>query len=112
MSDIFDDAALRVAGNFSEDDKQFALDPTTVLVILDILTKIVGMWANCKATGKVAKQTADNPSPMQRLLVRRRVKETMGGRDFRSHGEKVMQALFQAGQDADESYLQKLIDEV
>jgi hypothetical protein len=114
MSDVFRDAGMRVATQYStafSEDKEFALDPTSIIAFIDIIKQVVEMWANCKMNGKTAKQTAENPTVMQRLLVRRRVKETMGGRAFRDHGDRVIQALIETGRDVDDEYLQKLIDE-
>lgn len=73
MTDIFKEAALRVGGSYADlhsGEKQFALDPNTVLVFLDIIKEVVQMWANCKADGVKAKQIADNPGPMQKNSIK------------------------------------------
>lgn len=115
MSDVFKDAALRVGtayGDLHSDDKQFALSPDTILVFLDIIREVVQLWANCQKSGVGAKQTAESPGPFQKLLLRRRVRDVLGNKLFREHGEKTIGALLKAGTEADPQFLQELIDEV
>lgn len=108
-----DEAGLKVgeayAGLYSG-DREFALDPQTILVMIEIIKEIIQLWAKCKASGAQAKEIAQNPGPLQRLLLRRRTKEVLGNRLFRERGEQTVAALLKAGADADPEFLQDLID--
>lgn len=114
MSDVFKDAALKVGNTYSSlhsDEREFALDPSTILVFLDIIREVVQLWANCKQSGVGAKQMAESPGPLQKLLLRRRVRDVLGNKLFRQHGEKTVAALLKAGAESDPQFLQELIDE-
>lgn len=114
MSDVFKDAALRVGTAYGEihaDEKQFAISPDTILVFIEIIKEVIQLWADCKKTGAQAKQMAESPGPIQKLLLRRRVKGVLGNRLFREHGEKTVSALIKAGSEVDAEFLQELMDE-
>lgn len=114
MSDILKDAAVRVGacyGALHSEEKEFALSPETILVFMEIIKEVVQLWAKCKKNGEEAKAIADNPGPLQKILLRRRVESVLGRRVFRERGEQTIAAILAAGEEASVDFLEKLIEE-
>lgn len=114
MSSTVNKVAALAATKYSKvtGNVQAALDPATILTFVDIVTKVVGMLKECKASSNAATQTVKAPGLFARIRLRNLVKDTLGHKDFKDHGTNIVQALMNAGTEATPETMASLYSEV
>lgn len=113
MSDVFKDAAFKVASNYRAvgGDAQLALDPTQILAWLEILKEVIAMIQDCRKAREVPAMSA-NPGFLERRLLTNKVRQVLGLREFRRSGRQTVEAILKTGAESNEAEIQALYDEV
>lgn len=91
--------------------QQAAFDPTTILVIIDIIKEVFAMCDNFRNPTEL-KSAADNPSWLTRWFLRRRVINNVGRRGWREYGREMVDAMLKTGSDASLAEFQALYQEM
>lgn len=96
-----EDLATKIAKHYTSGsgDTQAALDPAFILLILDVIQQVVGLWRDCKKSHGDAVHQARNPSVWQKLALRRVVKEELGRAEFRARGDALVEAMLKVGKE-------------
>jgi hypothetical protein len=94
-----DDVAKKAAVNYANKtgDKQAALDPATIFTFIGIIRDVIELLKGCKKDENSGVESVKNPGPFQRIALRRHVKNELGSKEFRKHGEQVLDALYDTG---------------
>lgn len=92
-----DELAKKVAKNYGGGEA--ALDPSFILVIVDLINQIITAFKNCKKSPAEVHAEMRSPGPWQRLALRSLVRNQMGFREFRQNGDEVMEALLKTGRE-------------
>lgn len=74
------------------------IDPATIMVIMELIQQIVEMFANCKKTPEQATAMSRNPSALQKMVLRSRIRREMGRFD-----QKMFDALLVTGTRVEEA---------
>lgn len=113
MSDVFKDAAFKVAGNVKAvgGDAQAALDPTQILAYLEILKEVIAMIQDCRKAREVPAMST-NPGFLEKRLLTNKVRNILGLREFRKSGRETVEAILKTGSEATEKEIQELYDAV
>jgi hypothetical protein len=103
----------KVIPNFVEvgGDKEAAFDIATVLTFIQIAKEVISLLQDCKKAKEVP-ETAKNPTLMQRIVLRGKIKEVLGTRGFLRHGRATVDGFLKAGAKLTEDEVQSLYDEV
>lgn len=109
-----DEVAKKAAISYSEKsgDKQAALDPATIFTFIGIVRDVITLIKECRSNANDGVQTVKNPGPFQRIALRRHVKNELGVREFRKHGEQILDALYDTGKTISISDMIELYKEV
>lgn len=102
------DVALTMAIN--PDGTQGAFDPSSIFVILEIITALLGGFQNCNRGGvKELVKTSHNPSRWDRLAVRSAVRREIGRKEFRRNGKKLVSAILVRAKGLDKDTARELL---
>lgn len=101
--------AQKLAGKVGN---EAAFDPSTILVIIQIIQQVMAALKDCKKPASAVAKTAESPGPFQRFKLRRIVREQLDDDGFyRSHGEDIAEAVLHAGVTLTESEAKHLMAE-
>lgn len=67
--------AGRIAANVKAKDDNFAIDPFTILAIVNVLIGIIRMVMECRSNREQAKKIIRKPGVIARYLMRREIKK-------------------------------------
>lgn len=87
------------------------LDPATVSVFVDLIFQFIAAFQECRAA-REAHQDIKSPGLLQRIRARQIVRENMSRKDFRQHGDSVLEALFETGRELTVEEVEELYKEV
>lgn len=106
--------AGRVVERFSNygGDRQAAFDPAFIMVIAEIIVQLVEALQSCQEDPVAGVEMVNNPSVFAKLVARRSAIKELGRRQFRLHGENVMNSLLDTGQGMTAADMQALYNEV
>ena len=98
---------------------QAAIDPATIVTFITLIMDIIKQIKECRdkkaaaaAANANAVQTVKSPGVFQRMRLRKHVKDSMSKKDFRDHGEQVIQSLLQTGSKSSKEEIEGLLKEV
>jgi hypothetical protein len=113
MADVFKTAALKVGTNYRavSGDAEAFISPTEILAWMEILKSVVEMLQDCRKAKDVPAMSA-NPGPLERRLLKHKVRQVLGLREFRRIGDNTVDAILKTGQNATEQEVQELYDAV
>ena len=113
MSDVFKDAAFKVASNYRAvgGDAQLALDPTQILAWLEILKEVIAMIQDCRKAREIPAMSA-NPSFLEKRLLVNKVRNVLGLREYRKSGRETVEAILKTGAESTEIEIQQLYDAI
>lgn len=107
-------AAYKVADN-GGDDREVFIDPITIMLICSVLSTIFAalrLWCQWrqgqKVNGAQIKEVCRRPSLRIRRKVHRIVRERAGEEKYAQHGNQLVNAIFQAGANADPVEIESL----
>lgn len=92
-------------------EKEAAFDPASILVWMQVAKEVIALLQECKKAKDVP-DTAKNPTLMQRVVLRGKIKEALGTRGFLRHGRATVDGFLKAGAQLTEDEVQSLYDEV
>ena len=102
--------ATKVAGNL---DGNAAFDPSIIFLIMEIITELIAtLQDNCDQDPEDVPAIAARPRRIQKWVLKRTVRRTLGRRAYRRHGSKVVSNLLKTGRKLTTSQVQDLFDEV
>jgi len=104
------DLAVKTATNYGGESA--ALDPASIGAFIEILIGIVSLFQGCKQTPAQAVASARNPGLFQRLRLRNHLRNSMSTRDWRVHGEAILDAVYKTGQNTSTADWEALYQEV
>lgn len=78
----------------------------------ELVTQVMQWFQNCQASRDDGMEMMRNPSRRQERVLRRRVRRSLGLRDYLDHGNDVLEALKQTGKTVTEEEYDELHDEV
>ena len=111
--DALHNGAMAVAAAMSRRPgmAQRAFDPTIVVVIAQAIAAIFG---NCPAKNEPAQliERARRANFRDRLLVNRRVRQSMSRRDWNSYGPDVVDSIFEAGAEQTTNQIARIVGAV
>ena len=93
-------------------DKDAAIDPSTIMVFLDMILGIVEIFKGCGKTPAQALASTHSPSLWDRLVLRRIVKQDMTRSEFKARGKELVDALLAGGKEVTEEDVKDLYNEV
>lgn len=88
-----------------------ALDPATILTFAEIIAELIAKIQECKAA-KAAHQSFKNPGLFERIVLRNTVRDRLGNKAFRTHGQKVVDGLLALGDEVTQAEVEALYNEV
>lgn len=120
MSKVKDFAAKVVdhlQDNSTEEGREFAFDPSIILVIAEALIPLIKAIQECRKQAEVPTGAA-NPSPLQRLSLRLHLRNSLVGngdmspREFGRNIKGLMNAILDTTKNSTKDELAALFDEV
>lgn len=113
MSDVFKSAALKVGSNYKAvtGDAAAMISPTEILAWMEVLKAVVEMLQDCRKARDIPAISAD-PGPLEKRLLRHKVRQVLGLREFRRIGEGTVEAILKSGKESTEAEVQELYDSV
>jgi hypothetical protein len=108
------DLAQKAALNFGKlsNDKEAALDPATIITFLQLILSLVGQFKDCGKNPAAVVASSKNPGLFQKILLRRAIRDDLGNKEFRQHGNDIIDALLATGKDVTEADVVELYKEV
>lgn len=104
--DVFEEIAGRVVAYANAENKQFGIDPMTVLAILQLMLTVIRVIYGCRSTRSGAKQIIKKPGVISRLMMRRVI-----AKQFKASERKaVYNALLQVSGTLSEKELDNILD--
>jgi hypothetical protein len=70
-----------------------AIDPATILIIMDVVVKVIDMLQSCKQNPDDVVKMTSSPSIFQRIVLRRVVKDVLGNREYRNSGTELVDSI-------------------
>lgn len=106
--------AKKFATNYANvsGDKSAALDPSMIMVFLDMILNIVDIFKSCGKTQEQTHKAVRNPTLWDKLVLRRIVKQDMTRSEFRNKGKELVDALLAGGKEVTEEDIKDLYSEV
>lgn len=98
-----------IVEDFAAKHEGQAFDSAWISVIMDIVNQILEAFANCKKTPPEALAMANRPTLLQKFVLRRTVIKSVGRRDFREHGEDLIQSILDVGKRVELSDAEELL---
>lgn len=89
----------------------YSISPATIMLIATIVTEVVKVWKECKKKKEDAVKMATSPSRFERLALRSICVRTIGAREYRRSGDKLMEALLNTGKTLTPETVQEMYDE-
>jgi hypothetical protein len=113
MSKI-DDLAVKAAGNYASasGEVEAAFDPSWILLFAEIITEIFGMFESCGQDEEAAAKVCQNPSRVQKTLLRLRVRRSMGLRTSMRGVGQMVDAIEETGKTVTVEDVQLALQEV
>lgn len=93
-------------------NSEAALDPATISVFLNMIMQVFQMFKDCRQTPAQANQEMKSPGVFKRIKLRQLVRDEIGNREFRKHGDDIMEALYEQGKELDVKDVEELYKEV
>ena len=114
MKSHLNEMAHGIAMHYGElsGDKQAAFDPSMILVIIELAGSIFELFQDCGKDEEAALSAIHEPSRWERLMLRFHVRRSLGRREYRLHGRKMIEALKKQGLDMDANDVQKIYTEI
>lgn len=107
-----DNAAEKILNKYTggDSDTQAAIDPAIFGAIIQLLPQLLQIFQNCQKGNVPA--AARNPGFLTQRIVKNQVRRHLGLREYRRHGDKLVQAIFEAASDATPSEIEQLYDDL
>ena len=103
--------AQKVASNLPQE--QYRFDPTIIILIMEaIMTMIQTLMENCNPTPEEAVAMAQDPGPLQKVVLRLRVRRILGMRAYRNFGNEIVESMIKVTAESTSAEIQEIYDEV
>jgi hypothetical protein len=86
----------RAVANFADKQDSAQFDPAIIFVIAEMVVQIIEMLEDCREPDD-ATEIANDPSWLQKRLVRVQARRMMGRKEYRKNGSEVVDSLLDAG---------------
>jgi len=97
--------------NFSSQSDNYAFDPATIMVIIEMVMKFIESLQNCRNPVNAAK-VVNNPTRLQKRVVRWQVRRALGRQSYKEYGDKLVKALLDTGKNITADEMAQMYDEL
>jgi len=108
LEDFGERAVLNLPG-----EQNVALSAGLMLLIVEIVAGLIPLIRDrCRKTPDEVSYMANEPSRLESIALRRRIRREMGFREYRRHGQEVTAAILKTGAEATSEEVACLLESV